>query len=51
MLLHTFNEPRLFEALWGLDKLYREGEVALESVIGRRWRIRRRISVIGMGTM
>lgn len=32
MLLKAFNEQGYLEALTGLDKLYEEGEAALESV-------------------
>ena len=32
MLLRAFNEPRFLEALSGFDRLYSEGEAALESV-------------------
>lgn len=32
MLLRAFNEPGYLEKLTGLDKLYDEGEAALESV-------------------
>ncbi|PCH36981.1 E1-like protein-activating [Wolfiporia cocos MD-104 SS10] len=32
MLLRAFNEPKYLETLTGLDKLYDEGEAALESV-------------------
>lgn len=32
MLLKAFSEPGYLEALTGLDKLYDEGEAALETV-------------------
>jgi ubiquitin-like modifier-activating enzyme ATG7 len=32
MLLKVFNEPGFLEVLTGLDKLYDEGEAALEDV-------------------
>jgi len=32
MLLKAFNEPGFLEEVTGLDKLYDEGEAALESV-------------------
>jgi len=32
MLLKAFNEPGYLESLTGLDKLYDEGDAALESV-------------------
>ena len=32
MLLRAFNEPKFLEQLTGLDKLYQEGEEALENV-------------------
>lgn len=32
MLLKAFNETKYLETLTGLDKLYEEGEAALESV-------------------
>ena len=32
VLLKAFNEPGFLEALTGLDKLYDEGEAALEAV-------------------
>jgi ubiquitin-like modifier-activating enzyme ATG7 len=32
MMLRVFNEPGYLEALTGLDKLYDEGEAALEDV-------------------
>jgi ubiquitin-like modifier-activating enzyme ATG7 len=32
MLLKAFNEPKFLETLTGLDKLYDEGEAALENV-------------------
>jgi ubiquitin-like modifier-activating enzyme ATG7 len=32
MMLKVFNEPGHLEALTGLDKLYDEGEAALENV-------------------
>jgi len=34
MLLKAFNEQKYLEELTGLDKLYDEGEAALESVVG-----------------
>ena len=32
MLLKAFNEPKFLETLTGLDKLYDEGEAALDNV-------------------
>jgi ubiquitin-like modifier-activating enzyme ATG7 len=32
MMLKAFNEPKFLEQLTGLDKLYDEGEAALEDV-------------------
>jgi ubiquitin-like modifier-activating enzyme ATG7 len=32
MMLKAFNEPGYLESLTGLDKLYDEGEAALEAV-------------------
>jgi ubiquitin-like modifier-activating enzyme ATG7 len=32
MLLQAFNDQKYLEKLTGLDKLYEEGEAALESV-------------------
>ena len=32
MMLKAFNDPKFLETLTGLDKLYDEGEAALENV-------------------